>query len=64
MNYGNVVGLPGSAKCPFEVSGYEFKARPVSMAVDFSPGSVSQGGRAGGLQVGVMEGRRVREQRA
>lgn len=38
MNYANVVGLPGSAtKCPFEVSGHEFKARPVSRAVEFSP---------------------------
>lgn len=40
MNYGNVVGLPGNAiKCPFEVNGHEFKARPVSMAGDFSPTS-------------------------
>ena len=42
MSHGNVVGLPGSTiKCPFEVSGHEFKARPVSMAVAFPPASVA-----------------------
>lgn len=64
MNYGNVVGLPGSAiKCPFEVSGHEFKAGPVSVAVDFFPSLVSPRGKARILQVGVMEGKRVREKR-
>lgn len=65
MNYGNLVGLPGSAiKCPFEVSGHEFKARPVSMAVDFSPGSsAALRGSARVLQVGMMEGKRVREKK-
>lgn len=62
MNIGNVVRLPGRAsKCLFEVSGHEFKARPVSMAVDSSPASSAIGGRAGFNQGcscigGVMEG--------
>lgn len=63
MNFGNVVRLPGSTfKSLFEVTGSEFKARPVSKAVDFSPASSSAVvGRVGFnravvLQVSVMEG--------
>ena len=47
MSFGNAVRLSGSAfQCLFEVSGHEFKARPVCMAVDFSPASSAIGGRA------------------
>lgn len=68
MNFGNVVRLPGSAfQCLFEFSGHEFKARPVSMAVDFSPASSAIGGRAGFNQswgfAGGFDGGRMPESR-
>lgn len=58
MNHGNVVGLPGSTiKCPFEVRGHEFKARPVSMAVAFPPASGDLKGQSWGFAGGCDGGK-------
>lgn len=62
MYSGNVVSLPGSAfKCLFEVSDHEFKARSVSLVVDFSPDSSAIRGRAGFIQGWVFAEGRDRE---
>lgn len=49
--------MPGSAiKCLFEVSGHEFKARPVSMAVAFPLASVGLRGQSWGFAGGCDGG--------